>query len=204
MAAYDRELLPFVTLKSKYLAFKNNVAFLAAGIGPTAASFGLTHFLEDYQPKVILSLGTAGIIDPKKLNIGDIAWGDTISAFTKTAFSVGSVTYKDVPTSSPKAVKAYLKDKLFINSVRVYAPQDITLSNAHRRDLQKQGYAAENLEAYAFAFVADKFKIPHISLFGMTNIVGPNMHAEWRKNEAALVKKMGEAAKSALKKFYLG
>ncbi len=202
VAAYDRELLPFVTLKTKYLAFKNNVAFLAAGIGPTAASFGLTHFLEDYQPKVIISLGTAGIINPKKLNIGDIAWGDTISAFTKTRFSVGSVTYKDVPTSASKAVRVYLKEGLYINSVRVYAPQDITLSVAHRRELCRQGFDAENLEAYAFAFVAAKFQIPHVSLFGMTNLVGPGMHAEWRKNEAALVKKMGCAAKGILENFY--
>jgi len=66
------ELKPFVTLGRKYLAIKNETAYLAAGVGPVAAAFGLTHFLEDYRPDSIVVIGTGGVIDVDNFKIGDV------------------------------------------------------------------------------------------------------------------------------------
>lgn len=174
----------------RYLKIKNGAAYLCSGIGPTAASFGLSHFLEDYQPRLIVSIGTAGVLNPKKIKIGDIACASTVSCHTKTALHLSSKTYKLIPLKTPRALGLYLKDVPRINCVRAYGSQDITTSVAGRKRLVQQGYDVENMEAYAHAFVAQKFKIPHMALYGLTNLVGPKAHVEWQKNEAAVVKKL--------------
>jgi len=83
-----------------------------------------------------------------------------------------------------------------INKVSVFCPQEITKSRKLAADLNKSGHDIENLEAYAFAYVAKKFKIPILSLFGLTNKVGPNAHRDWKKNEAMICAAMAEKIKT--------
>lgn len=192
MAAYKNELQYLCPMGRRYLKIKNGNAYLCSGIGPTAASFGLTHFLEDYRPKLIISLGTAGIINSKKNKIGDIVCANSVSCHTKTPHHLSSMTYKPITLNTPKALGLYLKGSLGINCVRAYGSQDITTSLKGCKQLEVQGYAIENMEAYAHAFVAQKFKIPHVALYGLTNIVGPKAHNQWQYNEAMVVKKLNK------------
>lgn len=198
VAAYAGELSPFCTMGKRHRLVKKESAYLAAGIGPSAAAFGLTHFLEDYQPELIITLGTAGIINTKKLKIGDIAIA------TKAGVDSGA---KDVFTPKPcatiywqipKGRLSYNTSLPLRNPVSVFCPQEISCTEAKRRVLARAGYDAENLELYAFAFVAQKFKIPMVSLLGLTNTIGPKAHAEWVKNEETVVERLAEITKELI------
>lgn len=196
VAAYAKELAPLCRLGSKHFVIKKNVAFLAAGIGPVAAAFGLTHFLEDYRPKLIIGIGTAGIIN-SKYKIGEVVVGKKVSVESKV-FKKGSTFCPPCSLSLPRAQsRGLLCPEL--PSVSIYAPQEVSKTEVCRAQLAKTGHDVENLEAYAFAFVAKKFKIPFISILGLTNRVGPMGHVEWVRNEGRVCKKIALAVKKIMK-----
>lgn len=174
-------------LGKNHVKVKNGIAYLAAGIGPSAAAFGLTHFLEDYRPKIMISVGTAGIINPKNLSLGDVVCANNAhidSGLTET-FTPSLCPAQSWPV--PKIAAKYTNSLKRSNPVSVFCPQEISKTEKRRLALLKKGYDAENLELYAFAYVAKKFKIPHLALLGMSNHVSPNGHKEWMDNEAQTV-----------------
>lgn len=184
VAAYHKELAPFCRLGSKHFVIKRDVAYLAAGIGPVAAAFGLTHFLEDYRPEMIVGIGTAGVINPK-LKIGDVVVGKLISP--NSAQKIISTISRPLCPFCPHSPEW--------PQVNIFAPQEISRTEAQRMRLQKAGYDVENLEAYAFAFVAKIFRVPFVSLLGLTNHVGPKGHEEWVRNEKKMCQKLDREIK---------
>lgn len=175
VAAYPPELKPFCSLGRRHFVIKKNIAYLAAGIGPVAATFGLTHFLEDYRPEKIIGIGTAGVI--RKFKIGEIVVG-------KKVFNGSSLPLSLDPSSQRERGK--------FPHVNIFAPQEVSRTEEQRVQLEQSGYDVENLEAYAFAFVAKKFRIPFVSLLGLTNFVGPKGHKEWKKNEQKVMYKLAK------------
>ncbi len=185
VAAYSKELAPLCRLGTKHFLIKKDIAFLAAGIGPVAAAFGLTHFLEDYRPERIIGIGTAGIINPK-LKIGDVVIGKSISIDPRNH----EVSVAGKPCCIATSSQHRHVDTSTRRHVSIFAPQDISNTETRRLQLVQAGHDVENLEAYAFAFVAKKFRIPFVSLLGLTNHVGPQGHAEWAKNERQVCERL--------------
>lgn len=186
VASYPQELKPLIALGRRHFVIKGDTGYLAAGIGPVAAAFGLTHFLEDFQPKKILALGTAGIIRSQKLRIGDLVVARSVS-------SDGNFSDTYVPKAIP-VLQCSRKPSEYqygpLPLVSVFTPQEITKTESRRLELENAHLDVENLEAYAYAFVAKKFRIPCTIVLGLTNHVGPGAHKEWRKNEKRVVGKL--------------
>lgn len=179
LAAHASELKPFASLGRGYLKIENDTAYLAAGVGPVAASFGLTHFLEDYRPARIIVIGTAGTIDERKFKIGEIAIASQITTVSKFA---------ECYTPKIQPARIILPDAKTISGcrkARVYCPQEITRSPEWRASLLAAKHDVEHLEAFAFAFVARKFRIPINIILGIANVVGPEAHEQWLKNARA-------------------
>ncbi|MBF0105506.1 MAG: hypothetical protein HQM16_09295 [Deltaproteobacteria bacterium] len=218
VAAYSNELNPLCKMGKKDVVAKKDITFLAAGIGPVAAACGLARFLTPCRPQMIISIGTAGIIN-KRLGIGDVVLVKKAGVFsgqrdvyapqplkaichnphkaenTTRADTMQKLMPKRVEKTfqgfnTTSGVKNQIKNLINAESVTVFCPQEISKSEDKRRLLLKEGYDAENLEAYAFAHVAGCFKVPIISLLGLTNSVGPSGHNEWLKNEARVCAKM--------------
>lgn len=196
VAAYSNELKPLCALGSSYLKIKGDVAHLAAGIGPVAAAFGLTHFLEDYRPEAIISLGTAGTFKPNQYQVGDVVYAKSVSLMSYQDL-VYPVDVKRSQLILPKFKRQYSKSLRHCNRVSVYCPQEITKSDELAMNLSEH-HDVESLETFAFAFVAAKFKIPIVSILGITNVVGSNGHAQWKKNEPSVVEKISEVVKMIL------
>lgn len=180
MAACVDELAPFVELKQRYLEVRSDgIAFLSAGVGPTAASFGLAHFLEDYRPERVIGIGTAGIINSGAYRIGDIVCASSVSVASHDASVYALSNMPDIALSAPVG----------FTHARVFCPQEITCSLARKKILQAH-HDVENLEAYSYAFVAGRFKIPIKILLGLTNEAGPDAHAQWRANSGYVCDKL--------------
>jgi purine-nucleoside phosphorylase len=187
LAAHASELKPLVDLGRKHLLLEGETAFLAAGVGPVAATFGLTHFLEDYRPKQIIAVGTAGVINEKNFKIGDVV----VAKSAGTASGFASVyTPKLQPQKIVISVGAGFK------AARIYSPQEITRDENWQGLLSKR-YDVEHLESFAFALVAKKFRIPIRIFLGLTNVIGPQAHAQWLKNREVLIKKTCLAIKKS-------
>lgn len=186
VASYARELKPLVSLGRRHFVIKGDVGYLAAGIGPVAATFALTHFLEDFQPAQIIALGTAGIIQS-----GDFAIGDLVLAHSVAMNGGLSDSYVPAPISGLECSPKKVRDQYAgLPRVSVFSSSEITKTERRRLELCQTGFAVENLEAYAYAFVAKKFRIPCAIVLGLTNHVGPKAHKEWRKNEKRVVEKL--------------
>ena len=180
VAAHSSELLPLIDLGRKHFEIKNGVAYLAAGIGPVAATFGLTHFLEDFQPERISAIGTAGIINTDLLKIGDLV----------SASAVGTASgLKAVYTPKPQPQRYNLNAKSGWKKAKIYAPQEITRNPEHIKTLKKK-FDVEHLESFAFAFVAKRFRTPLDILLGLTNVIDENAHKDWFNNQERLIKKL--------------
>lgn len=194
-AAYKNELLHLCELSNKHVVVQDGIGFLSAGIGPVAASFGLTHCLKDYAPEMIVTLGTAGIINANKFKIGDVMLVQTVSTDSGLPDVYTPEKMADLGICLPDSLQN-LENKYQL--ARVFCPQEITQTESRRKVLLNQGHDVENLESYAYCFVAKKFQIPVIGFLGLTNIVGPNAHEEWRKNEGQLCRDLGAVVKKIL------
>jgi len=67
----------------------------------------------------------------------------------------------------------------------VACPLAITRTAALARRIAATGAALENLEAFAVARAAAAARLPFAAVLGVSNIVGPRAHAEWRANHLA-------------------
>ena len=181
VAAYGPELKSLVSLGRKHAVIKDGVAYLQAGIGPVAATFGLTHFLENYRPERIVAIGTAGTFNAKHFPVGTIVQAKSVSMVSHVP---GMYACKDSPLLCKEGL-----GEVDLPFVRVYAPQEIT-SDAKRATQLAKHYDVEHLESYAYAFVANKFKIPLQITLGLTNVVGPKGHEQWKKNEGDVMKRV--------------
>lgn len=186
VSAFAPELAPRARLGRRHFVVRGDTGYLAAGIGPVAATFGLTHFLEDYRPETIVGIGTAGTYVPGRFAVGEVVAVKSIS----TASGLDAVY-------TPKKQVSRLRIKPFgtVHSANVFCPQEITTSAAHARRLARAGHHVENLEAFALAFVAQKFRIPFTMIVGISNRVGPAAHTEWKKHGAKVMKKVWEILK---------
>lgn len=198
VGAYAGELKPFLDMGKRYQHVENDIGFLSAGIGPVAASFGLTHFLEDYRPKTILAVGTAGIVQSEKLSLGDIVRVETLSYEGRGGFDKNSEVY--VPDLQLSHVELKNSHEAFshLQTVSVFAPQEISRGEFWSQHLSQHNYQVEHLESFAYAFVAQKFKIPLTILLGLTNHIGKTAHEEWCTHEKAVMEKLAGLVKSRL------
>ena len=85
VAAHASELKPLISLGKRHFVINGNTAYLSAGIGPVAAAFGLTHFLEDFAPNNIIAIGTAGVINKKIFKIGDVVCAKSVTTVSGLA-----------------------------------------------------------------------------------------------------------------------
>lgn len=200
VAAHATELTPWVNLGRRYFRIRGDTAFLSAGIGPVAAAFGLTHFLKDFRPARIIGVGTAGVINVERFAIGDIVIARSVATNSRL---IDLYTPKSQPAriTLPRAVtlrtrSAEIPLKTTRGTLRVahvFSPQEVSRTDARRRLLRRGGFDVEQLESFALAFVAEKFRCPITIVLGLTNVVGPKAHAGWRVNSERVMKRVAKA-----------
>lgn len=195
VGAYPNELKPFCDLGRTYQKVEGDVAYLSAGIGPVAASFGLTHFLEDYRPEQIIAVGTAGVVPCEYLQINDVVRVAALSYEGRGGFHQADEVY--VPEMQVSVLELpTLEDFSDLPGASVFAPQEISRGEGWSSHLKNLKYEVEHLESFAYAFVAQKFKIPVTILLGLTNHIGRFAHKEWMENEQIAMQKIVKILKA--------
>ncbi len=153
----------------------------ALGVGPVAAGVAAGAWLSRARPEAVLLLGTCGaypggpavgaVVASARLGLGSAA----------SALGAGYVPMPPPPLSGDPLVLGDLD----LPAVRVLTVQAVSTSPALVAAFGAD-WDVEHMEAYAVARACADHGVPFVALLGVANVVGPDAHAEWRRNRAAM------------------
>jgi nucleoside phosphorylase len=190
LSAWDPELAPLRRLlRGSPLA--RGVALEAIGVGTVDAAVGATQALARARPRRAIFVGTAGVYPgaARALPVGTAAVAGELRLLS-TATLRGDA-YHPAPLVAAAETTPALRARLAaaagdaVASVSVACPLAITHTAALARRIAATGAALENLEAFAVARAAAAARVPFAAVLGVSNVVGPKAHAEWRVNHLA-------------------
>jgi nucleoside phosphorylase len=164
LSAWDPEVAPLARLLRAHPAEGKGVTLAAVGVGLVDAAVGAARAIAGAKPARVIFVGTAGVYPSavRALPIGTAALADEVRLISSAALRG----------------QAYAPAPLVSSAATTKAP-------SLARKLGATGAALENLEAFSVARAADAAGIPFAAVLGVSNVVGPNAHAEWRANHLA-------------------
>jgi purine-nucleoside phosphorylase len=163
---------------------------VAVGIGAVRAAHGAASALTDCRSAAVIMLGTVGSYPGSGLSIGDIVTARHIHLSDATsALGLGYVPAPPAPLTCDERLRTATQ----LPSVDVVTTPAITTDPALATLLGTQG-AVEHLEAWSMAYAAARAGRPFVGIFGVTNVVGPDAHAQWLEHRAPVEHALREAA----------
>ena len=193
LSAWEPELAPLRRLLRGAGAARD-VARAAIGVGTVDAAVGAAHALARTRPRRAIFVGTAGVYPgaaARALPVGSPAVAGELR-LVSTATLRGEA-YHPAPLVASAAPTPALRARLaraggdatageLASAAIVACPLAITQTAALARRIADTGAALENLEAFAVARAATAAHVPFAAVLGVSNVVGPRAHAEWRAN----------------------
>jgi nucleoside phosphorylase len=191
VSAWDPEIAP---LRRMLRADARRWIATAVGVGPVDAAVGAARAIARWRPAQVIFVGTAGAYPGRGTSgsrIGAVAIAAEMLAVSTAALR--GEAYVAGPQSlrarSSARLAAQLRRRLPAmpqSPARVACPTAITRSAAlARRIARDTGATLENLEAFAVARAAAAAGLNFAAVLGVSNLVGPSGHAEWRANHGA-------------------
>ena len=144
------------------------------GIGLIDSAITLTSLVLDSTPDFLLFVGSAGSYG--NYNILDIVESNTSSNIELSFFQKKSYTPIDNVVKSVSQNQD-MRDKNIVNSSN-YITKDMELSKIYL----KHNIEIENMEFYSVLKVAQKFEIPAMGFFVVTNYTDTNAHKDFIAN----------------------
>jgi nucleoside phosphorylase len=189
LSGWEPELALLRAVLAENPALAKLVVARPAGVGLIEAGIGAARAIAEVKPRAVIFLGTAGAYG-KKPAIGAAIVASKVQLIA-TAVIRGEAY---LPAVLPASVvpDAGLRRQLRLPAAAVACPLAITRSPAAARRLAADsGCAVENLEAFAVGRAADG--LPFAAVLGISNVVGPAAHAQWRAHAADAAAAAGQA-----------
>jgi nucleoside phosphorylase len=190
VSAWEPEVAPLRRLLRAARRGARDVALEAIGVGTIDAAVGAANAIARVRPRRVIFVGTAGVYPgaARTFTIGAAAVAGELG-LVSTATLRGDA-YHPAPLVATAEATPALRDRLARASAdgaatpvaRVACPLAITHTMALARRIAATGAALENLEAFAVARAASMARVPFAVVLGVSNVVGPKAHAEWRAN----------------------
>jgi purine-nucleoside phosphorylase len=171
-------------LRSKTKGAKISAA--SAGVGLVEAAMGATLAIAREQPEAVLFVGTAG---KYKGRLPGLELGDAVAVRELTLWSdevASGRAYFPAPLPSLVKTTPFLCRQVFalgLPLVTVACPLGIHTKVARPAIAVRPD--VENLEAFAVARAAARYGLPFMAILGISNLVGPSAHREWRTHARA-------------------
>lgn len=218
VAAMDEEMEPFGELFSDF-AFtpcdvptgkaqtarkgRSSILFLTTGVGMVAASSLLSWVMCKFEPRMIISVGSAGGIDPS-LSIGDIVIGTNYVHGTADATAFGYVRGQvpGQPANFPlhQALEHPIHEIVETSERPIHlgtvVSSDSFVTEDNVADLREAfpGLLSADMESQALAQVAHSFGTPFVSVRSISDVVGAEASA---KQADTFNEKLDDAAAAA-------
>lgn len=158
-----------------------------------ATYLGISH----YHPDLVLSVGTAGGLSVKDVEIGDIYISNKIYFYDRRLHSpdyklYGAGGYHSMDTTS-------LIKKLNVKSGTVCSGDSFDEDQTDHEMFIKQGCIVKEMEAAGVSWVCMLTKTPMFALKGITDHIGHvSTHDEFEKNSATVTKKLALKTQAVL------
>jgi nucleoside phosphorylase len=193
LSAWDPELAPLRRLlaasgRANAPVAARGVALVAVGVGMVDAAVGAAEAIARANPRRVIFVGTAGVYpaSARALPIGAAAIAGELRLLS-TATLQGDA-YHPTPLVATASTMPALRRRLArarrgaaaLRTVVVACPLAITRAAALARRIAATGAVLENLEAFAVARAAASAGRPFAAVLGVSNVVGPLAHIEWR------------------------
>ncbi len=154
------------------------------GIGNISAAVSLTAAMEKNPPDEILFVGSAGSYEPApdefRAAISNSFVQREIAALEgrarKPDAMISTIDTRRGPLAAAIAARGGFQEG------RVNCVEAVTLMEPGQLF---DGLAFENMECFGLAWAAAKVDVPFSALFAITNTVGPDGSAQWRRNYRA-------------------
>jgi purine-nucleoside phosphorylase len=154
------------------------------GIGAIVAAVETSRLLRELHPRRVLFLGTCGAYDDR------LAVGDLVSAASAVATSVEEAeggAYRP-PAESTRWPATW---RLPLPAQEVAVPPAITLTTRGATALARVG-AVEHLELTGVFAACAAAGVPVAAALAVANRVGPDAHAEWKREHARVSRALVE------------
>lgn len=163
------------------------------GVGPLRAAVATARLLSQERPSAVIFLGTAGQLP------GGPAVGSVIRAgrlgLGEAAAALGR-GYVPMPlpvlqaTAGPAPTEVHGEASVLTNAAITTDP---ALIEAYA------GWEVEHMETYGVALACAEAGVPFGAILGITNIVGPDAHAQWRANRDLLQVRVQAVARTLIR-----
>jgi nucleoside phosphorylase len=189
LSAWEPEVAPLRRLLRAAKPARSDVALAAVGVGTVDAAVGAATAIARANPRRVIFVGTAGVYPSaaRVHAIGTAALAGELR-LVSTATLRGDA-YHPAPLVATATTNAPLRAALArgdgVPTATVACPLAITQTAALARRIAATGAALETLEAFAVARAAAAAGLPFAAVLGVSNVVGPRAHAEWRANHLA-------------------
>jgi nucleoside phosphorylase len=198
LSAWEPELAPLRRLlvasgRAKIPNGVRGVALAAVGVGMVDAAVGAVKAIARANPRRVIFVGTAGVYptSTRVLPVGVAAVAGELR-LVSTATLQGDA-YHPTPLVSTASTTPALRRGLARvargaaapRTVVVACPLAITRAARLAQRIAATGAVLENLEAFAVARAAAAAGSPFAAVLGVSNVVGPQAHNEWRAHHRA-------------------
>jgi nucleoside phosphorylase len=165
----------------------------AIGIGLVEAAAGALEVMRELQPARVVLVGTAGAYPRAEMKIGSIV------VARAAALIVRANEY--APSAMPQRASgdASLADEIAraISAPVVDAASTLGITQTDAEAKRIEDIAVEQLEVFALFRAAERLSIPAAAVLAVSNQVGAEARAEWRKHRA----KCEAAAQDAVRRW---
>lgn len=167
-------------------AVRRSITARPAGVGLVEAAIGATRAIGETRPTAIVFVGTAGLYPGRRPDLGlaEVLAARRI-ALVDSAVLRGQA-FLPAPLPATAEVSPSLRERLVRQGVLVgdvACPLGITNGLATARKIARDlDCDVENLEAFAVARAAAAADLPFTALLGISNLVGPTGHREWKRH----------------------
>jgi nucleoside phosphorylase len=186
LSAWEPEVAPLRRLLGSSM---RGIALSPAGVGTVDAGIGAAAAIARTKPERVIFVGTAGVYPAaaRELPVGTAVLAGELR-LVSTATLRGDA-YHPAPLVATAATTPALRSRLARagapSIATVACPLAITQTTALAKRIAATGAALENLEAFAVARAAATAGLHFAAVLGVSNVVGPRAHAEWRANHLA-------------------
>lgn len=149
----------------------------AIGVGLVEAAAGIERALAEERPSAIYLVGTAGVLPPAPLKIGQVVVART--ALLAMRPGEGAPAPMGVGASADLALAEHAAKRLRAALVDVASPLGITSDDAEAVRLGKSAHV-EQLECFAVLSAAARAQVPATAVFAIANTVGSRAREEWQ------------------------
>ncbi len=150
------------------------------GIGLINSSINLTSFISKENPKSLLFIGSAG-------SYGNLKPMDIFSSSSCGNVEIGYLLdncYTPIDNMVRAKIKNVSCETTNKKDILVNSSNYITTNKIVANKFLENGFEAENMEFFSVLTVANKFNIPVLGIFIITNYCDNNAHRDFIKNHS--------------------